>query len=55
MTTYFLAELYWPSETVWIVRAMTGPDCITAASGSDPWDAAARCCRFMRERMKGTR
>ncbi len=50
--THFLAEMYWPSDAKVIVRAMNGRECVTAAAGDCPWDAAWRCCRFVLARTR---
>lgn len=46
---YFVCESYGGSD--WIVRAMDKDEMVTAAAGSDPWDAAARCVWYMRNRL----
>lgn len=58
--THLITEPYWPSPTTYIVRAMRGSECLTAAAGTPGsvagvdgvWDAAARCCRYMLARTK---
>lgn len=45
----------WPINNPWIVRAMVGNEMVTAASGSDPWDAAYRCMKYVLYRIEGTK